>query len=71
MKTLSLSGRDPVTNLYRAAVRYIESLGGSAVVIGGTQFQQWPSDPKGCFRLAIKFSGLPPRISPVQPEPER
>lgn len=57
-----LAGRDPTTQLYRAVKRYVESKGGSIVVIGGVSLQQWPEDNTGVFHLAVKFMGRKPEL---------
>lgn len=52
---------DPYEQLLQSAVKYIESKGGKAVVIGGVEVQQWLGDNKFNYRLAIKFSGRAPK----------
>lgn len=52
-----ITGRDPVSQLYRAVDRYVKSKGGSLVVIGGIQVQQWPGDPAHSFVVAVKCMG--------------
>lgn len=55
-----LTGRTPDIQLYRAVRRYVESLGGSVVVIGGIEVQEWPVDPHGKFRVAVSVVGRRP-----------
>jgi hypothetical protein len=58
----ALAGDVPDLELYRAVRHYVESLGGSIVVIGGIEVQQWPGDPEHTYRLAVKFMGRKPEI---------
>jgi hypothetical protein len=59
-----LAGRTPDLQLYRAVRRYVESLGGSIVVIGGIEVQEWPGEPMGKYRVAVSVLGRkPPPIS--------
>lgn len=55
-----LAGDTPELELYRAVRRYVESGGGSILVIGGVQVQQWPEDNEFVYRLAVKFTGRKP-----------
>jgi hypothetical protein len=55
-----LAGRTPEMQLLRGVRRYVESLGGKILVIGGIEIQEWPSDNIGCFRLAVKWTGRRP-----------
>lgn len=55
--------RDPESQLYRAVRRYVESKGGSLLVIGGIETQQWPDDRALMFRVAVRCMGRKP--SPV------
>lgn len=52
--------RDPESQLYRAVRRYVESKGGSLVVIGGIETQEWPEDGRFKFRVAVKCMGKKP-----------
>ena len=54
-------GRDPESQLLKAAARYIEANGGKVFVIGGLQIQQWAKDNEGNYLLAIKFTGNAPK----------
>ena len=58
-----ISGRDPVSQLYRAVDRYVKSKGGSIVVIGGIQIQQWPGDASNNFVVAVKCMGRLPKFA--------
>lgn len=46
--------------LYKAVADYVQAIGGSAMVIGGTEIQQYPDDPKYNYRLAIVITGKVP-----------
>jgi hypothetical protein len=52
-----LTGRGADLQLYRAVRRYIRERGGEIVVIGGIEIQEWPNDPKGQFRVAVRVGG--------------
>lgn len=52
--------RTPTGQLYRAVRRYIESKGGSLLVIGGVQVEQWPGDGKFNFVLGVRCMGRKP-----------
>jgi hypothetical protein len=58
-----LKGRDPTSQLYRAVIRYVESLGGSALVIGGVEIQSWPMEFDRTYRVAIRCTGKKPEKS--------
>jgi hypothetical protein len=58
-----LAGNAPDLQLYRAVRRYIKSKGGSILVIGGIEVQQFPGDNAGVYRLAVKFMGKKPERS--------
>lgn len=51
-----------IGNLYEAVARYVEKMGGSVIVVGGIQIQEWPHDPKGKFRVAVSLLGRKPKI---------
>ena len=55
---------DATDKFYRAAANYVESIGGKAVVIGGTQIIQWPTDASGNFTLGIRIMGRRPTKEP-------
>ena len=61
-----LAGNTPDLQLYRGVRRYVESLGGSVIVIGGIEIQEWPDDPAGKYRVAVSVLGRrpEPRKSP-------
>jgi hypothetical protein len=61
-----INGRDPVSQLYRAVIRYVESKGGAIAVIGNVEIQEWPGDPKFNFRLAVRCTGRKPVIAGVE-----
>lgn len=58
----SIPGRDPVSQLYRAVKRYVESRGGSILVIGGIETQVWPEEFKYNFRLSVRCMGTKPML---------
>ncbi|HEY4281467.1 MAG TPA: hypothetical protein VGM62_00275 [Chthoniobacterales bacterium] len=50
-------------NLYEAVAQYVENNGGSIIVVGGIEIQQWPHDPKGKYRVAVSLLGaIPERL---------
>lgn len=49
--------RTPVGQLYRAVRRYVETHGGSIVVIGGIKLLQWPT---GKFSISVDCLGQKP-----------
>jgi hypothetical protein len=51
------TGRDPVSQLYRAVARYVASKGGSVLVTGGIQILRWPGDGVGNFAVGVKCTG--------------
>jgi hypothetical protein len=59
-KPIKITGRDFVSQLYRAVARYVESNGGVIVAIGGIQIQEWPDDGKFKFTVAVKCAGKRP-----------
>jgi len=59
-KKLPKWGRDPESQLLKAATNYIEKNGGEVIIIGGLQIQHWPEDNQSNYRLAIKFTGRKP-----------
>lgn len=64
-KTDMLSGRDPTSQLYRAVRRYVESHGGSLLVIGGVQVEEWPGQVKHNFVLGVRCMGRKPTKEPT------
>lgn len=52
--------RDPESQLYRAIRRYVESKGGSLMVIGGIETQEWPGEGEFKFRVAVRCMGRKP-----------
>lgn len=53
--------RTPTGQLYRAVRRYIESKGGSILVIGGAQIESWPGDGQFKFVLGVRCMGRKPK----------
>lgn len=60
--------RDPESQLYRAVRRYVESKGGSLLVIGGIETQEWPGERELMFRVAVKCMGRKPKQPTVTGE---
>ena len=58
-KARLIQGRDPVSQLYRASLRYLESRSGSAVVIGGVVVVEEPGRP-ATFILGVRITGKQP-----------
>ena len=52
---------DETDGLFEAARAYVKCHGGSIVVIGPIELQRWPQDSKHAYRLAIRFTGKPPK----------
>jgi hypothetical protein len=52
-----------VERLYKAVAHYLEKCGGRAVVAGGIQIIEWPSDKPGQFTVGIKVLGRKPTYS--------
>ena len=55
-------GSAVVFALYEAVQSYVESRGGSVVVAGGIEFQEWPGDMGHQFRVAIRCTGSKPTL---------
>jgi hypothetical protein len=49
--------------LYKAVDNYVRAKGGSLIVIGGIQIQEWPGDPAMVFQVAVKCMGRKPAYS--------
>ena len=47
-------------SLYASVVNYVNKHGGSAVVVGGIQVQQWPGDGKLNYTVGVKCTGVKP-----------
>lgn len=60
--------RDATDRLYRAVCAYVESKGGTALVVGGIQVIQWPTDAKFNYTLGIKVTGKVPEFA-KEPKP--
>lgn len=61
-----LAGSTPDLQLYRGVRRYVQHLGGSVVVIGGIEVQEWPSDGAGMYRVAVRVVGRKPTRAACQ-----
>jgi hypothetical protein len=46
--------------LYKAVDDYVKSLGGSVIVIGGIEVQEWPVDSQFEFKIAVRCLGKKP-----------
>ena len=53
--------RSPSGQLYRAVRRFVESKGGSILVIGGIQVEQWPGDGEFKFVIGVRCMGRKPK----------
>ena len=63
---------DPMYQLYRAVIRYIESRGGKLAVISGIQIQRWPGEFAGNFVVGVKCCGELDESKMVEsPKPRR
>jgi hypothetical protein len=51
---------DPAHNLQTAVVHWIKANGGTAIVIGGIEVQQWPGDGEFNYRVAVRATGKKP-----------
>jgi hypothetical protein len=56
----AIQGHDPVSQLYRAIIRYVKFRGGDIMVIGGIEIQEWPDEFKYNFRVAVRCTGKKP-----------
>lgn len=54
--------KDATDRLYRAVAAYLKSKGGMAIVVGGIQIIEWPSDQKYHFTVGIKVTGHKPKF---------
>lgn len=52
-----------VIRLYKAVANYVKHTGGSVIVAGGVQIQEWPRDRKFSFTVAIKCTGTKPKFA--------
>jgi hypothetical protein len=52
-----------VERLYKAVAHYLDKCGGRAVVAGGIQIIQWPSDKPGQFTVGVKVMGRKPTFT--------
>lgn len=52
--------RDPATSLLRAVRRFVMWKGGTVLVIGGIQVQEWPGEGKFKYRIAVQCMGKRP-----------
>jgi hypothetical protein len=62
---VKIAGRDPLSQLYRAVNRFVESKGGFIVVIGGVLVQQFPGEPKCNFHISVGCTGQKPEQDKV------
>ena len=49
--------------LYKAVAAYVEKNGGTVVVAGGIQIQEWPGDGEFRYTVAVKCSGRRPKFA--------
>ena len=57
-----------LSELYDVAKRYVESIGGTALVGGGTEIMQYSTDLEYNYRLVIKLTGVPPKANTPVPK---
>lgn len=53
---------DPAHNLLAAVQHWVKARGGSLVVLGGIEVQDWFDGP-GLFRVAVKCLGTSPKAT--------
>lgn len=51
-----------VDRLYKAVQNYVGRSGGKLIVIGGIAVQEWPTDNKFVFHIAVKCLGRKPEF---------
>lgn len=51
-----------VDRLYKAVDFYVRAKGGSLVIVGGIQIQEWPGDPVGKFTVGVQCLGRKPEF---------
>ena len=56
-----------IDRLYKAVDNYVKTGGGSVVVIGGIQIQEWPNTAKGKFVVAVQCLGRKPTMKKAAP----
>ena len=49
-----------IDDLYSAVNAYVKSIGGSIIVIGGIEIQEWPLESEFKFRVAVHCLGRKP-----------
>lgn len=54
--------RDPVSQLYRAVKRYVESNNGSVLVIGGIQIEQPLGERDFIYHVTVRCTGRLPSL---------
>jgi|GEM_PF-4943018 len=52
-----------VDHLFKAVQEYVTHNGGSVIVIGGIQIQEWPQDGAMTYHVAIKCTGRKPSFA--------
>ncbi len=60
--------RDPVSQLYRAVKRYVETNGGTVVVIGGIQIEQPLGGRELNYHVTVRCLGKLPGFAAVSGE---
>lgn len=61
--SISLSGRDPVFQLYRAVIRYVAFNGGDVGFLGGIELQQWDMNKPETFIIGVRCTGIKPTFA--------
>ena len=57
----TIPGRDPISQLYRAVIRYVEANGGTLAVIGGISIIRF-DERDGNFTVGVRCSGKRPQF---------
>ena len=58
--TMRFRKNDHAYNLQAAVTRWVKSVGGRLVVVGGIEVQTWPTDRPYNFRVAVHCTGRKP-----------
>lgn len=63
-RTLRFRKNDPAHNVIAAVSRWIRANGGTDIVIGGIEVQQWPGESEFNYRVAVRVTGKAPEKKP-------
>ena len=67
MATTNKARNNACMGLYRAIAKYVRLKGGTVVVCGGIQVQEWPGSGKRSFSIAVKCLGRKPIYKKERP----